>query len=153
MKFCLLVVGRLEIWRSEIQIMIFHFIFCFSFLSVSIPSSFCVHPSFFLQGFKDLSSEGEGSRFKTWTDGESGSVILGVENLKQEDEGAYKCILNNGGEDVEHEFSIYVTGERARGFALRPPFTCGKARMPMNVPLKNEDVAIFSDFLLAFEGR
>ena len=64
-----------------------------------------------LQGFKDLSSEGEGSRFKTWTDGESGSVILGVENLKQEDEGAYKCILNNGGEDVEHEFSIYVTGE------------------------------------------
>ena len=63
------------------------------------------------QGFKDLASEGEGSRFKTWTDGESGSVILGVENLKQEDEGSYKCILNNGGEDVEHEFNIYVTGE------------------------------------------
>jgi len=68
------------------------------------------------KGFKDLASEGEGSRFKTWTDGESGSVILGVENLKQEDEGSYKCILNNGGEDVEHEFNIYVTVEGGMDF-------------------------------------
>ena len=37
-----------------------------------------------------------------------------MENLKQEDEGSYKCILNNGGEDVEHEFNIYVTGEYVR---------------------------------------
>ncbi len=63
-----------------------------------------------IQGFKDLASEGEGSRFKTWTDGETNSAILGIEGLKQEDEGSYKIIVNNGGEDVEHEFNIYVTG-------------------------------------------
>ena len=42
-----------------------------------------------------------------------------MENLKQEDEGSYKCILNNGGEDVEHEFNIYVTGERETFFPFR----------------------------------
>ena len=61
-----------------------------------------------LQGFKDLSMEG--GRFKSWTDGATNSAILGVESLKQEDEGLYKCILSNGGEEVEHEFNLYVTG-------------------------------------------
>jgi hypothetical protein len=62
-----------------------------------------------MQGFKDLSMEG--GRFKQWTDAETNSVILGVENLKQDDEGLYKCILNNGGEEVTHEFNLYVTGK------------------------------------------
>ena len=61
-----------------------------------------------LQGFKDLSMEG--GRFKAWTDGETNSAILGVESLKQDDEGLYKCVVNNGNGDVEHEFNIYVTG-------------------------------------------
>lgn len=62
------------------------------------------------QGFKDLTMEGDGTRFKTWTDAETNSAILGVEGLKQEDEGLYKCILDNGNGEVEHEFNIYVTG-------------------------------------------
>ena len=53
----------------------------------------------------------EGQRFKTWTDGSTNTVILGIENLKQEDEGSYKCVINNGGGEVEHEFNIYVTGK------------------------------------------
>ena len=52
----------------------------------------------------------EGQRFKTWTDGDTNTVVLGIENLKQDDEGAYKCVINNGGGEVEHEFNIYVTG-------------------------------------------
>ena len=52
----------------------------------------------------------EGGRFKAWTDGETNSAILGVESLKQDDEGLYKCVVNNGNGDVEHEFNIYVTG-------------------------------------------
>jgi hypothetical protein len=62
----------------------------------------------FFKGFKDLSSD---PRFKVWTDGETGQGILGIESLKQEDEGAYRCCLNGGEENggVEHEFSIYVT--------------------------------------------
>ena len=47
------------------------------------------------------------SRFKRWTDGATGQVVMGIENIKQEDEGAYKCVLNG---DIEHEFSVYVTG-------------------------------------------
>ena len=64
----------------------------------------------FFKGFKDLSSD---PRFKVWTDGETGQGILGIESLKQEDEGAYRCCLNGGEENggVEHEFSIYVTGK------------------------------------------
>ena len=60
------------------------------------------------KGFKDLSSEG--ARFKQFTDGKRGMAILGIQDLKQEDEGAYKCVLNQGELEVEHEFSIYVTG-------------------------------------------
>ena len=56
------------------------------------------------QGFKDLAME---SRFKRWTDGATGQVVMGIENIKQEDEGAYKCVLNG---EIEHEFSVYVTG-------------------------------------------
>ena len=48
-----------------------------------------------------------------WTDGATNTAVLGVENVKQEDEGAYKCILND---DIEHEFSIYVTGMHFFGF-------------------------------------
>ena len=62
----------------------------------------------FFKGFKDLSSD---PRYKIWTDGESNQGILGIDGLKQEDEGAYRCVLNEGQEgEVEHEFSIYVTG-------------------------------------------
>ena len=61
------------------------------------------------KGFKDLSMEG--GRFKQWTDGANNLAILGIEGLKQEDEGAYKCVLNNGNGEVEHEFSVYVTGK------------------------------------------
>ena len=53
----------------------------------------------------------EGGRFKSWTDAETNCAILGVESLKQEDEGLYKCVLTNGGEEVVHEFNLYVTGE------------------------------------------
>jgi len=63
------------------------------------------------KGFKDLSMEG--GRFKSWTDGTTGQAILGVETLKQEDEGLYKCVLNNGSGEVEHEFNLYVTGKTA----------------------------------------
>ena len=49
----------------------------------------------------------EGGRMKMWTDGATNTAVLGLENVKQEDEGAYKCILNG---EIEHEFSIYVTG-------------------------------------------
>ena len=58
------------------------------------------------KGFKDLSMEG--GRFKSWTNGAMNQVVLGIENIKQEDEGAYKCVLNG---TVEHEFSVYVTGK------------------------------------------
>ena len=62
----------------------------------------------FFKGFKDLSSD---PRFKIWTDGNSNQGILGIEGLKQEDEGAYRAVLNDGTDaEVEHEFSIYVTG-------------------------------------------
>ncbi len=60
------------------------------------------------KGFKDLSMEG--GRFKAWTDADTNSAILGVEGLKQEDEGLYKCIIDNGNGEVEHEFNLYVTG-------------------------------------------
>merc|ERR1719411_1326703 len=44
-------------------------------------------------------------------------AILGVEGLKQEDEGAYRCVLVVDGEEVaEHEFSIYVTVEGGMDF-------------------------------------
>jgi len=67
------------------------------------------------KGFKDLSMEG--GRFKSWTDGDSGQAILGVEGLKQEDEGAYRCVLTDGdGNEIEHEFSIYVTVEGGMDF-------------------------------------
>ena len=49
----------------------------------------------------------EQQRFKTWTDGATGQVVMGIEKIKQEDEGAYKCVLND---EIEHEFSVYVTG-------------------------------------------
>lgn len=64
----------------------------------------------FFKGFKDLTME---NRFKTWTDGETNQVILGVEGLKQEDEGGYRCVLNG---EIEHEFSIYVTVEGGMDF-------------------------------------
>ena len=50
----------------------------------------------------------EGGRFKAYTDGATGQVVLGMEGIKQDDEGAYKCVLNG---EVEHEFSVYVTGK------------------------------------------
>ena len=62
------------------------------------------------KGFKDLSMEG--GRFKAWTDQATNCAILGVEGLKQEDEGLYKCIVDNGNGEVEHEFNIYVTGRQ-----------------------------------------
>ena len=62
------------------------------------------------KGFKDLSMEG--GRFKAYLDGNNGQAVLGVEGLKQEDEGAYRCVLTDGdGNEIEHEFSIYVTGK------------------------------------------
>ena len=65
------------------------------------------------KGFKDLSTD---PRYKIWTDGDNNQAILGIEGLKQEDEGAYRCCINGGEENaaeggVEHEFSIYVTGK------------------------------------------
>jgi len=65
----------------------------------------------FYKGFKDLSMEG--GRFKMWTDGATNQAILGIEGLKQEDEGAYRCVLNG---EIEHEFSVYVTVEGGMDF-------------------------------------
>jgi len=65
------------------------------------------------KGSKDLSTD---PRFKVWTDGASNQTIMGVEGLKQEDEGAYRCVLDNGNGEVEHEFSIYVTVEGGMDF-------------------------------------
>ena len=62
----------------------------------------------FFKGFKDLSSD---PRFKIWTDGATNQAILGIEGLKQEDEGAYRAVIDNGNGEVEHEFSVYVTGK------------------------------------------
>merc|ERR1712179_395237 len=62
------------------------------------------------KGFKDLAME---QRTKAYTDGATGQVVLGIENLKQEDEGAYRCVLN---EEIEHEFSVYVTVEGGMDF-------------------------------------
>jgi len=64
-----------------------------------------------MKGFKNLSTD---PRYRIWTDGENNQAILGIESLKQEDEGAYRCCINGGEENaaeggVEHEFSIYVT--------------------------------------------
>ena len=66
-----------------------------------------------MKGFKNLSTD---PRYRIWTDGENNQAILGIESLKQEDEGAYRCCINGGEENaaeggVEHEFSIYVTGK------------------------------------------
>ena len=47
-------------------------------------------------------------RFRAYTDGATGQVVLGMESIKQDDEGAYKCVLNG---EIEHEFSVYVTGK------------------------------------------
>jgi len=66
------------------------------------------------KGFKDLSMEG--GRFKSWTDGANNQVVLGIENIKQEDEGAYKCIVTNDKGSSEHEFSVYVTVEGGMDF-------------------------------------
>jgi hypothetical protein len=38
---------------------------------------------------------------------------LGVEGLKQEDEGAYKCVISNEHGESTHDFNIYVTGLEA----------------------------------------
>jgi len=66
------------------------------------------------KGFKDLKDEGQ--RFKIWTDGATNQAVLGIEGLKQEDEGAYRCVLDNGNGEVEHEFSVYVTVEGGMDF-------------------------------------
>ncbi|CAB4056973.1 unnamed protein product [Lepeophtheirus salmonis] len=66
------------------------------------------------KGFKDLSMEG--GRFKSWTDGSTNSAVLGVEHVKQEDEGSYKCIISNEHGESEHEFNIYVTVEGGMDF-------------------------------------
>lgn len=58
------------------------------------------------KGFKELSQE---PRAKQWTDGKSGCAILGLEKTKQEDEGAYRCVLTSEKGEVEHEFSVYIT--------------------------------------------
>ena len=49
------------------------------------------------KGFKDLSTD---PRYKIWTDGDNNQAILGIEGLKQEDEGAYRCCINGGEENA-----------------------------------------------------
>ena len=62
---------------------------------------------YFVKGFKELSQE---PRAKQWTDAASSCAILGMERTKQEDEGAYRCVLTSEKGTVEHEFSVYITG-------------------------------------------
>jgi len=70
----------------------------------------------FYKGSIELSSGGPGGRFKVWTDGSKNEVILGVEGLKQEDEGSYKCIITNEHGESVHDFNIYVTVEGGMDF-------------------------------------
>lgn len=46
-------------------------------------------------------------------------IILGVEGLKQEDEGSYKCIISNEHGEQTHDFNIYVTGAWPTGASVR----------------------------------
>ena len=55
---------------------------------------------------KDLVTE---PRCKIWTNGPN-TAILGFQKTKQDDEGAYRCEIENEHGMVEHEFSLYVTG-------------------------------------------
>jgi len=54
---------------------------------------------------KDLKTE---PRCKMWTSGPN-TAILGFQKTKQDDEGAYRCEIENEHGMVEHEFSLYVT--------------------------------------------
>merc|ERR1711982_53765 len=54
---------------------------------------------------KDLATE---PRCKSWTNG-PGQVILGFQKVKQEDEGEYRCEIENEHGMQEHLFSLYVT--------------------------------------------
>ena len=57
---------------------------------------------------KDLVTE---PRCKIWTSAPN-TAILGFSKTKQDDEGAYRCEIENEHGMVEHEFSLYVTGGR-----------------------------------------
>lgn len=54
---------------------------------------------------KDLATE---PRCKSWTNG-PGQVVLGFQKVKQEDEGEYRCEIENEHGMQEHLFSLYVT--------------------------------------------
>jgi len=54
---------------------------------------------------KDLSTE---PRCKSWTNA-PGQIILGFSKVKQEDEGEYRCEIENEHGMQEHLFSLYVT--------------------------------------------
>ena len=48
---------------------------------------------------------------------------MGVEGLKQEDEGSYKCVISNEHGEATHDFNIYVTGLEALEAAKQRLFT------------------------------
>lgn len=71
--------------------------------------------NFFLskQGFKDLDME---PRYKTYTDGNTGQVILGIKECRQEEEGDYKCVIANEHGEAEFAFKFFVTVEGGMDF-------------------------------------
>merc|ERR1719447_1242807 len=55
---------------------------------------------------KDMKTE---PRAAFWTCTDGNKIILGFQKVKQDDEGAYRCEIENEHGMVEHEFSLYVT--------------------------------------------
>jgi hypothetical protein len=65
------------------------------------------------KGFKNLNIE---PRYKFWTEGSKNQIILGVNQCRQEEEGAYKAVLTNDHGEEEYEFNFYVTVEGGMDF-------------------------------------
>lgn len=53
----------------------------------------------------------EGGRYKIHTDGATNCVTLCIKKTKANDEGVYKCIINNEHGEDSAEMELYVSGK------------------------------------------